>query len=222
LYYFIFIFQFSLPIFTQFRITDEDKNKNQMYLEEREREQIKFTTTSLSDYIAKLGLEIKLRINPIEWIPRLAQLTLKTNQFNLTTTRYTEDQMKQFMNIGRVYAADVSDKFGNYGITIVSIIKYSKDQANLDSFLMSCRVMGRGIEKVFFQFICQDLANLGVTSLSARFIPTAKNAPAKEFLASMGMQEIGRDNEGGIRYNMSIQVGYPADESKSPITIILQ
>lgn len=212
---------FSLPIFTQFRLTAEDTAKNAMYQEERQREAMKVNTVDSGDYIAKLGLTMTVRINAEDWIPRLSQLTLKTNQFNVTTRRYTEEQIRQYMKIGRVYAADVSDRFGNYGITIMAIVTGLEDTAaQVDTFLMSCRVMGRGIEQAFFRYLVKDLVEAGVQSLVARFIPTAKNEPAKGFFPGVGMREMARDNEGDIEYTLPVSLDTFSEVVKPPITII--
>ena len=94
-------------------------------------------------------------------------MTQKTNQFNLTTKRYAEEDIKKFIddNFTKIYSFELSDKFGDYGITGLSICKINnknKIEAEIDTFLMSCRVIGRDIEKVFLEEVVKELFKEGV------------------------------------------------------------
>ena len=103
---------------------------------------------SLQDYIKSLGLKITFYKNSLDSLDRLSQLTQKTNQFNLTTKRYTVNELKvKLGNKNDIIHISVQDRFGDYGIVGLCIIDYLDNQANIDSFLMSCRVIGRKIEK---------------------------------------------------------------------------
>ena len=186
---------FSLPVFSPFPLTKEDKEKGKMYEQESERKKVLAGSADLQDYIKNLGITMKTSINDPATVARVSQMTLKTNQFNLTTKRYSEKDIETFMKQGLVACADVSDKFGNYGITVLAIISpIKKSEAVLDNFLMSCRVMGRGVEQDFFNFLLGELKNRGINKLSASFIPTPKNDPAKDFLPSLGFEPTG-DND---------------------------
>ena len=161
-----------------------------MYAEERQRKQVMASTKSLDEYIKDLNIVMRVSVNDPSIIPRIAQLTQKTNQFNLTTKRYTENDIKKFIDDGGlVFAANVSDKFGDYGIVIETIV--TKDarmdhSAMLDTFLMSCRVMGRGVERAFMDYVVRELGRMGFIRLRGKFVPTAKNKPAENFLPSSG------------------------------------
>ena len=176
---------FSLNIFSQFRLTDEDKDKGQMYAAELKRKNVMSSAKSPEEYVAQLGIVIDINLNNAGQIERLAQLTSKTNQFNLTTRRYSESSITEFMSNDMVYAGDVKDKFGDYGITIMAIVKVKEKKAEIDTFLMSCRVMGRGVEKAFLDYIIRELYVMGVDVLVANYIVTAKNLPAKDFYSVM-------------------------------------
>lgn len=182
---------FSLDAFNQFSLTEEDKEKGRMYAEERGRKVVRASTQSLEEYIATLGIVITVKKNDINSIQRLAQLTQKTNQFNLTTKRYGEKEIEQMMKDGAlIFSAEVSDRFGDYGNTILCIVKQdSIHEAELDTFLMSCRVMGRGVEYAFLQHVAEVLRDRGVERMWATFVPTAKNKPAADFLPSAGFAE---------------------------------
>lgn len=179
---------FSLNVFDQFALTEEDLQKGKMYAEERQRKLVRESAKNIDDYIAELGIVISAQNNNAKLMPRLAQLSMKTNQFNLTTKRYTEKDIQKFMDSGGlVFSGTVADKFGDYGTTILAIAVPQKDGVwLLDTFLMSCRIMGRGIEQVFMNHIIGEIAERGAEHMQALFIPTQKNVPAKDFLPEAG------------------------------------
>ena len=195
----------SLNAFTQFKLTEEDKKRAKMYAEEQKRKAVFESVETIDDYIDQLKIVVAVDCNAVSLIPRLSQMTLKTNQFNITTRRYSEKNIETYMKDGLVFSGTVSDKFGEYGTTILAILCPTDDQKHmvLDSFLMSCRVMGRGIEQAFFRYIVKELASRGVLKLSASFIPTPKNHPAKDFLPEAGFRkETERASE--ISYSLDI------------------
>lgn len=195
---------FSLPVFSPFLLTAEDKVKGRMYSEELKRKEVLASSGSLEDYVKSLGISLKVGMNDAVAIPRLSQMSLKTNQFNLTTKRHTEKDIENHMKKGWVFYADVTDKFGHYGITIMAIVvPQDSKTAALDTFLMSCRVMGRGVEDKFFDYIVKELRAKGMQNLRAVFIPTAKNEPAKNFLSSRGFQLI-EEKDGQKNYLLDL------------------
>jgi FkbH-like protein len=126
-------------------------------------------------------------------IPRIAQLTQKTNQWNMTTRRYTEAQIQRYAvdPAFRVFSASVRDRFGSHGIVGVIIIGVSRPIARIDTFLMSCRVIGRGIESLMLSYAADQAREAGCSTLLGEFIPTAKNAPAAGFYAASGLRKMG-------------------------------
>jgi FkbH-like protein len=171
----------------------DDVKKTQMYKEQFQRENSKSAFGSIEDYLASLEIELKILKDDKSYVPRIAQLTQKTNQFNLTTYRYTENQIEQFMSNPKqqVYAMFVKDKFGDNGLTGVCIVKEDeKDKKNaiIDSLLMSCRIIGRNIEYVYVNTIIENIASKGYQTLSAQFIPTKKNAQVEPFYENLGLQ----------------------------------
>ncbi|HUC01319.1 MAG TPA: HAD-IIIC family phosphatase [Candidatus Paceibacterota bacterium] len=200
-------FLYQLDLFNQFSLTDEDAQKGKMYAEERQRKEVMKAVGNVQDYISQLGIVAKVDLNGEGFLPRIAQLTQKTNQFNLTTRRYSEADVKKMIADGAfVFSANVSDKFGDYGTVILAIvIPGSGSEATLDTFLMSCRVMGRGIECSFMDHIIRSIAARGIKKLNASFVPTAKNKPADGFLAEHGFAERASGREGGMReYSLDI------------------
>ncbi len=168
--------------------TGEDLERVNMYKQEQAREQQKETFGNIDDYLHSLGIKINIFKDNASLVARTAQMTQKTNQFNLTTKRYTENDILHFITSPshHVYVFEVSDKFGSYGITGLCITSTENGIAYIDSFLMSCRVLGRKIESSFLSYIIQDLMNHGITSIHASYTRTAKNAQVERFYENNG------------------------------------
>lgn len=158
---------------------------------------------SIDSYLESLDLHILIRENDTTGIERIAQLTQKTNQFNVTTYRYTEEQIKDFMNNHKVLSISVSDKFGDSGMTGAVIYTLEGDMAIINSFIMSCRIMGRNIEKAIMNYIIETLQKQGVIKVVAKYIPTKKNMPVKD-LYDMFNFSIIDEHSGEKDYELSI------------------
>jgi FkbH-like protein len=189
-------------------LNSDDANKTEMYKQQLIRQNSKSAFSSIEDYLSSLEIELTVVKNDKVHIPRIAQLTQKTNQFNLTTYRYTESQIDQFINNKKteVYAMFVKDKFGDNGLTGVCIVKEDENDSKnviLDSFLMSCRIIGRNIEYVYLSHIIKDLANKGYQTLKADYIPTKKNAQVEDFFDKVGLNLI-ENIDGTKHYSMYI------------------
>jgi len=171
--------------------TIEDKNRGEMYAQQRERKNLENSVSNLDDFLKQLEIKVKIKKSDPFLIPRISQLTLKTNQFNLTTKRYQEEDIRQFSNDKNfeVGCAQVLDKFGDNGITGVYIVKKNNDSWFLDTFLLSCRIMGRGVENAILSEILKSAKQNGIREIKANFIPTEKNKPAENFLSDSGFQK---------------------------------
>lgn len=197
-------------VYTYFNLisNNEDANKAVMYKQQFEREGSKDAFGSIEDYLASLEIELTVLKNENQYVPRISQLTQKTNQFNLTTIRYTENQVNQYLSSKsyQVYALFVKDKFGDNGLTGVCIAKEDKNDQNnviIDTLLMSCRIIGRNIEFVFASHIINDLGNLGYQTLAADYIPSKKNKQVEDFYDKLGFNLI--ENINGVkRYMLNI------------------
>lgn len=179
--------------------TKEDKNKAKQYKEQFEREQEKQQFTSTEEYIQSLEIKVDMKLNDLDNLSRLAQLTQKTNQFNLTTRRYSETEMEHFLKNKDhyVFSCGVSDKFGESGITVMAIVKPSADEGKhvqIDTFLMSCRVIGRNIETAVMVEIINFLKAKGFTRVTANYFPTAKNNLVVEFYERCGFTLLNQEN----------------------------
>jgi len=182
----------ELTDFNVTKITTEDKQRGKMYLEQRERIELQKTTTDLQEYLKKLNIKLFIKNADEFSIPRISQLTLKTNQFNLTTKRYQEEDIRNFSNDEKkiVGCARVEDKFGDNGITGVFIVdKENKKEWIVDTFLLSCRVIGRGIEEGIMNHIVSLAKKENVSKITVSFVPTKKNLPAELFLPTFGFEK---------------------------------
>jgi FkbH-like protein len=153
---------------------------------------------TLEDFLESLRTRVEIFAARAEDIPRVAQLTQKTNQFNVTTRRYTEPQIAAMVDdpAWRVYALKAADRFGDHGLVGVALVEGSGDDWRIDTFLLSCRVIGRHVETALIHAISADASNVG-SGLVGEFSPTAKNAPAADFYDRHGFTPI--DGEGDVR-----------------------
>lgn len=178
---------FSLPVFNPFETTAEDAKRGELYAEEKQRNEMRLVSGDLESFVNRLAIEIDVKVNDLSSVPRIAQLTQKTNQWNLTTRRYSEIEIQKLMQDGLVFSARVKDVFGDYGLTALAIvIPVTAEIARLDTLLLSCRILGRGIEFRFFEALIEILNKSGTKKLQAEFLPTVKNSPAAGFLDDIG------------------------------------
>jgi FkbH-like protein len=175
------------------RLTAEDAKRSSMYQAERKAKDLKSAAASFEDYLA--GLEQKLIIEEVSeaTLPRIAQMHIRTNQFNLTTRRFDESDIKAMMedHLGhKVLLGRASDKFGDHGISICATISINGQEAELKTLLMSCRVIGREVETAFLGALLENLKANGIERLKASYIPTVKNVIVAEFYSDQGMEKI--------------------------------
>jgi len=180
--------------FRTYRLTNEDLAKTEQYKANARRANEQTKYADLTDFIRSLDIHIDIvKANEFN-IPRIAQMTQKTNQFNLTTHRYTEADINSFIANGDdVYCISVSDKFGDNGITGEIIIKHKGDEAEIDTLLLSCRILGKDIEKAFVKTILNLLSQKGTVKVKAKYIPTAKNAQVADFYDKLGFSLVSED-----------------------------
>ena len=135
-------------------------------------------------------LDLKVRFNEVTDFdtPRVVQLIGKTNQFNLTTRRYTDSEVSDFRKSKEiaVYSMSVHDKFGDEGVVGVAIVRKKSDDWWVDSFLMSCRIIGRSVETAFLAKIVADARKEKAARIIGEYIPTKKNPPASDLYEKHG------------------------------------
>jgi len=177
--------------FRIYSLTEEDKSKTLQYRANIDRMNFQKGFTDFKEYLLSLEMEIHLQKVNSSTIPRVTQMTQKTNQFNLTTKRYTEADIKNFIEQGNtIYCISVKDKFGDNGITGVIIILLNRltKSATIDSLLLSCRILGKGIEEAFVYSVLNKLKHEGYKTISASYLPTAKNEQVRNFYEKLGFE----------------------------------
>ncbi|WP_297830212.1 HAD family hydrolase [uncultured Rikenella sp.] len=187
-----FIQDVAEKYFTVYSLTEEDRNKTEQYRIKAQREQEKALFQDFDDYLKNLQIQLSIaEVTPLT-LERAAQMTQKTNQFNLTTRRYTVADLESFLSSGaKIFTLNVRDKFGDNGITGLMIVTFDTLQhATIDTLLMSCRVLGKGIETAFVNHILSGLFARGIREITATYIPTAKNSQVADFYARTGFQQI--------------------------------
>ena len=181
--------------------TKDDLKKTVMYKEQFLRAQEKDKYVSIDQYLTSLEIEITIERDNINQVERLAQLTQKTNQFNLTTKRYTEVQMKNFILSKKyhVFSLTVKDKFGDNGITGLCIINQQNNSKGdflfIDTLLMSCRIIGRNIEFEFVNSIINYFKKFKITEVHSIYIPSNKNEQVKDFYEKINFKLISNAEE---------------------------
>ena len=176
--------------FKVYSITDEDKKKTEQYKANAARVQAQNAFADFDAFLESLDIQITIEAANEFNIPRIAQMTQKTNQFNLTTKRYTDADVKGFLAAGwKIWCISVADRFGDNGIT--GCIMINGDE--IDTLLLSCRILGKGIEKAFVKQVLMELRNQGLTELKASYLPTAKNAQVADFYDRCGFALVSED-----------------------------
>lgn len=176
-------------------LTEEDRMRGAAYASERERRMLKSESASFEEFIVRLKIVLTIGRVRRSDLPRVAQLTRKTNQFNLTARRYSDSEIEQIssQNTSCIYTLRVRDIFGEHGLVGVMMINGSGPTSNIDVFLLSCRVLGRGIEESFLTCVLSDLSRREVSDVQAEFIPTAKNTLCAPFYRDFGFQLISEE-----------------------------
>jgi FkbH-like protein len=195
-------------LFDALAVSAEDAGRTEMMISEKKRKAESLQYQDVEAFQRSLELAATVgRATPKE-LPRAAQLTQKTNQFNLTTRRYSESELEDM--VGREKAdivwMQVKDRFGDYGLVGLAVVRYAQDEAMIDTFLLSCRVLGRKAEDVLLSALLRMVWDKGIRRVGGEYIPTAKNAQTRDFYPSRGFSSEG---EGKFRLELSARPEFP-------------
>ncbi|MCW9094265.1 MAG: HAD-IIIC family phosphatase, partial [Ignavibacteriaceae bacterium] len=188
--------------FDHLKITEEDKKRTRMYKENIQREKYQSSSLTLKDFLDGLNLQIKISEPNPQQIERVSQLTFRTNQFNFTTIRRSEAEIKTFLekNNYSCLITNVSDRFGDYGLVGVLIYKIEIDRIEVDTFLLSCRVLGRGVEHKILSKLGSIALEKDITSIEIIYQKSQKNRPALDFINKFG-EKFKSEIPGGFKYS---------------------
>jgi len=192
--------------FDHLRVTGEDRRRAAMYRAEIERGRLERQAASLEDFLSSLRLEVRIEPAAADQLPRVAQLTARTNQMNFSTVRRTEGEVREFLRAGgECLVATVEDRFGGYGLTGVILYTCDNGSLKIDTFLASCRVLGRGVEHRMFRRLGEIAIERGLKRVEATYAASARNRPALLFLESFASQyHLARS--GGMRFLIPAEV----------------
>jgi FkbH-like protein len=205
-------------------ITEEDRNRNAYYAQGQEFGREARRAKNLADFIASLGLRVDIEPLTEERISRVAQLTQRTNQFNFTAIRRTEAELRSLIaDAGyECVTVEASDRFGNYGIVGAIIFAVTGPAIAVDTFVLSCRVLGRGVEHRLLGWLGEEAVRRGLEAVRVDLALTAKNRPAQDFLHSVGAA-VERATPSGFTYNFraadlcGLEWRPPAEKAPAPI-----
>lgn len=190
-------------------LSEDDRKRNEMYQANLKREQQQASFADYAEYLRSLEMKGVIRAFEPVYMGRIAQLTNKSNQFNLTTQRFTQAQIEQM-------AADagyltlygkLEDKFGDNGVVSVVIVQKDGDSAHIRLWLMSCRVLKRDMELAMLDGLVNRCLEAGIDTLYGYYYPTAKNNMVREFYGQLGFEKISEDEAGNTGWKLSL-AGY--------------
>lgn len=212
---------YELPIFFKYivekyfrvySVTCEDRKKTEQYKANAQRVQAQKNYVDFDAFLESLDIQLTIEHANEFNIQRIAQMTQKTNQFNLTTKRYTDTDIRQFLQEGwEIWCLSVADKFGDNGITGCMMVKPNLSQSQnvksmeIDTLLLSCRILGKGIEHAFLKTILSILHNEGVRMVIASYSPTLKNNQVSNYYNKNGFNILSVDSNGTIHYAISLE-----------------
>ena len=193
--------------FRIYEVTDEDRAKTVQYRANTMRRAERSRFDDFDSYLYSLDIQMEVIPADDHNLPRIAQMTQKTNQFNLTTHRYSEADLRQQLDKGwHIYCLSVSDRFGDSGITGTVILNpITPDCVEIDTFLLSCRILGKGIEEAFIKTVLNLLRLDGYRKVAARYFPTLKNVQTADFYDRMGLTCVETGTDGTKRYELQLK-----------------
>jgi FkbH-like protein len=198
----------GLPQVQTLVVTTEDRSRVAQYRSKRERDELKQATGSLDGYLHSLEISAEIAPATAATLARVHQLFQRTNQFNLTTRRYEAGQLATFADDPgwRLYTLRARDRFGDHGLVATALARVAADAWTVDSFLMSCRVIGHGLETALLARICTDARAAGADAVIGEYIESKKNAPARDFYERHGFAP-GAANDGVTRFRRALADG---------------
>ena len=182
-------------------VSAEDKKRGEMYKAQAVRERTRRESGSLDNFLGSLDMALTIAETAAAQVPRVAQLTQKTNQFNLTTRRYTEADIERLVASPdhSVHHLHLTDRFGEYGITGAVVVRYADGRAVIDTLLMSCRILGRTVEAALLAWLLRETAARGAVEVIGERVPTRKNHQTADLFERFGFEAAG-EMDGVLRW----------------------
>jgi FkbH-like protein len=193
------------PLFSAGGVSAQSRAKTQQYRALAQASELQAAFSNQQDYLRSLELKLTVHRDVIDQVPRITELMGKSNQFNLCTRRLLAGEVLDLMHRAdaTVYSLSVADRLADHGLTGVLITEDAGADVLVHSFLMSCRVIGRGIEFAVWRAICADALARGKRGLRAVYYPTAKNAQVADFYDRLGLTRLAQASDGSHSYEMN-------------------
>lgn len=191
--------------------SDEDRHRAQDYQDQAKRLRIRESSIDMDGYLATLNMRALVRPFNDSGLKRITQLINKSNQFNLTTRRYSETEVERIMldSCYRTWQVRLEDAFGDNGMISVVICVVDGDIWTIDTWLMSCRVLGRKVEQAVLNVVVKDAAAEGIVKLRGSYIPTTRNAMVAGFFADLGFEEILNSDSDATHWELNVATYTP-------------
>ena len=194
-------------------ISEDDKKRNEMYMANKQRLELEESFADYSEYLKSLEMEAEIKPFEKMYMPRISQLTNKSNQFNLTTRRYSQDDIEAAAadNDNITLYGRLKDKFGDNGIVSLAIGNIrgeAKDELHIVLWLMSCRVLKRDMEFAMMDEMVKEAKTRGIKTIYGYYYPTAKNKMVKDFYLLQGFEKVSEDADGNITFRLDISGNY--------------
>lgn len=190
--------------------SEDDLKRNEMYLANEQRNRMQKNFSDYGDYLRSLEMKAKIGAFDPAYFSRIAQLTNKSNQFNLTTHRYSQSEIEQIAADPQylTLCGRLEDKFGDNGVVSIVIGRKEKDVLQIELWLMSCRVLKRDMEYAMMDTLVKQCRDCGIRQIYGYFYPTAKNAMVKDFYALQGFEKLEEDADGNAKWSFRIPEQY--------------
>ena len=191
-------------------LSEDDKKRNAMYMENAQRAQLQATYTDYNDYLLSLDMRGVIKAFEPVYMARIAQLTNKSNQFNLTTRRYTQAEIESIASDSDYITlyGKLVDRFGDNGVVSVVIGHKDGEDCHIDLWIMSCRVLKRDMEYAMMDTLVHRCREQGIKRIYGYYYPTAKNGMVREFYSLQGFEKLTEDEEGNTKWCYEITSDY--------------
>lgn len=198
------------PFFDSITVTEDDLNRKQEYRAQAQRAELAESASSRDEFLATLGIVCTFLPATAAPLSRSVQLLAKTNQFNLTTRRHSAAEVERYTDSSsaRAIAVRVRDRFGDAGVVGLTMGEMDGPDFHIDTFLLSCRVIGRGIETALLTEIASHARRLGARRIIGEYLPTKKNGISANLYPDHGFAEIAADKagaEGSVFYEFDLR-----------------
>jgi FkbH-like protein len=197
----------ELNLFETSSTSSLDVERTARYHDQAQRDSARLECASLDGYLQSLEMKATLARFDAFHLPRIAQLVQRSNQFNLTTRRYSATECESFMRDADgsfPFWISLADKFGDNGLILVAICRLVNDALDIDSFLMSCRVLQRGVEQLAMNTIVDVARRHGLRRVTGRYVPTARNGMVKDFYRQFGFEAVAHRPDGEAEFAIAV------------------